>query len=57
MIASWPESPLPSDYWTRPAHVENREWWPILGAFRQQAMLGGAMWDQLYPKNKHNVEC
>jgi hypothetical protein len=51
MVASWLESPLPSDYWTRPAHVENREWWPILGAFPPTGYVGGgAMWDQLYPK-------
>ena len=25
MVASRPPSPLPTDYWTRPAHLENRE--------------------------------
>ena len=33
MIASWPVSPLPTDYWTRPVSPENREWWPILGDY------------------------
>ena len=31
IVYSWPESPLPSDYWTRPVPYERREWWPILG--------------------------
>ena len=30
-VWSWPPSPLPTDYWTRPVSVEHREWWPILG--------------------------
>jgi hypothetical protein len=33
MVASWPPSPLPTDYWTRPANAINREWYPILGGF------------------------
>ena len=33
IIPSWPESPLPTDYWTRPVGEENREWWPILGSY------------------------
>ncbi len=50
MVWSWPESPLPSDYWTRPGHVENREWWPILGNFPPQGYVGtGSNWDTLYP--------
>jgi hypothetical protein len=28
-VLSWPPSPLPTDYWTRPISPENREWWPI----------------------------
>lgn len=31
IVASWPASPLPADYWTRPVSPENREWAPILG--------------------------
>ena len=30
-VWSWPPAPLPTDYWTRPVAVENREWWPIIG--------------------------
>ena len=32
-VFSWPPAPLPTDYWTRPVQVQNREWWPILGNF------------------------
>jgi hypothetical protein len=28
-----PESPLPTDYWTRPVGEENRNWWPIIGNY------------------------
>jgi len=50
MVASWPASDLPTDYWTRPVHVENREWWQISGNWPGTGYLGGgAMWDQLYP--------
>ena len=30
-VFSWPPSPLPTDYWTRPVSPENREWWSIAG--------------------------
>jgi len=33
MISSWPPSPLPTDYWTRPVHFENREWAVLLGNY------------------------
>ena len=33
MVASWPPSPLPTDYWTRPVQPDNREWAPIIGDF------------------------
>ncbi len=33
MVASWPPSPLPTDYWTRPVHFENREWYVMLGNY------------------------
>ncbi len=46
----WPESPLPTDYWTRPVALENREWWPILGNYPGTGYQGGGpMWDMLYP--------
>ena len=41
IVYSWPPSPIPTDYWTRPAHMENREWWPILGNFPAWGIVGG----------------
>jgi hypothetical protein len=32
-ILSYPPSPLPTDYWTRPVNVVNREWHTILGSY------------------------
>jgi hypothetical protein len=32
-VNSWPPTPLPTDYWTRPVTTMNREWWPILGNY------------------------
>ena len=32
-VLPWPESPLPTDYWTRPVSPEHREWWTILGDY------------------------
>ncbi|MGE5637678.1 MAG: PQQ-binding-like beta-propeller repeat protein, partial [Chloroflexota bacterium] len=49
MVASWPVSPLPTDYWTRPIAPEYREWWTIAGNFPWFGPGGGSMWDQLYP--------
>ncbi|XHH08798.1 MAG: PQQ-binding-like beta-propeller repeat protein [Candidatus Bathyarchaeia archaeon] len=50
MVLPWPESSLPTDYWTRPARLENREWWPILGNYPGTGYQGGGtVWDQLYP--------
>ena len=49
MIWSWPETPLPTDYWTRPVAYENREWWPILGGWPWHGPGQGALWDTLYP--------
>ena len=50
LIWSWPPAPLPTDYWTRPASLDNREWWPILGNFPGTGYEGGgATWDKLYP--------
>jgi hypothetical protein len=55
VVLPWPVSPLPTDYWTRPAHLENREWWPILGNYPGTGYSSGAsaqaraMWDTLYP--------
>ena len=55
MVASWPPAPLPTDYWTRPVSVDNREWWPILGNYPATGYGpaihtgGGPSWDELYP--------
>jgi hypothetical protein len=40
-VASWPTSPLPTDYWTRPVSPNNREWWPILGNYPATGFVGG----------------
>ncbi len=32
-VASWPASPLPTDYWSFPVSPENREWWSIMGSY------------------------
>jgi len=32
-VASWPPSPLPTDYWTRPISPQNREWYTIAGNY------------------------
>jgi len=44
MVASWPPSPLPTDYWTRPVSPENREWYPIMGDYPWVGPGGGAGW-------------
>jgi len=41
---SWPPSPLPSDYWTRPVPFEHREWTAILGDFPWRGPGSGANW-------------
>ena len=38
---SYPGSPLPTDYWSRPVSVENREWWPILGNYPGTGVVAG----------------
>ena len=40
-VLSWPPSPLPTDYWTRPISPENRECWPILGSYPSTGIVGG----------------
>jgi len=52
MVASWPPAALPTDYWTRPVSLANREWWPILGNWPGDGWQGGGpIWDELYPGN------
>ncbi len=36
-IDGWTETPLPSEYWTRPINSANRDWWQVTGNW-----LGGA---------------
>ena len=43
-ILSWPPSPLPTDYWTRPISMENREWWVIGGNAPYDGVGGGEGW-------------
>jgi PQQ-like domain len=44
MVASWPPSPLPTDYWTRPIEPENREWWQVAGNYPWHGPGGGPDW-------------
>jgi hypothetical protein len=48
-VASYPEMPLPNDYWTRPVPYEYREWAQISGDFPWRGPSGGPLWDKLYP--------
>lgn len=41
LVMSWPPSPLPTDYWTRPISPENREWWSIAGNYPATGQVGG----------------
>ncbi len=49
-VASWPLT-MPTDYWTRPASINNRGWWPILGNYPGTGYVGFGYpnWDTLYP--------
>jgi hypothetical protein len=50
MVYPWPDLGLPTDYWTRPASLEHREWWSITSGFPGTGYLGGgSVWDSLYP--------
>jgi hypothetical protein len=54
MVQSWPTSPLPKDYWTRPINFNNRDWWPIAGNYPWSGPAGGGsdwqtLWNSLYP--------
>ena len=44
LVASWPPVPLPSDYWTRPIYITNREWWVIGGQYPFSGIGGGPDW-------------
>jgi hypothetical protein len=41
MVASWPPSPLPTDYWTLPISVMNREWWSTGGYYPATGVVEG----------------
>ncbi|TSA56229.1 hypothetical protein D4R42_03935 [bacterium] len=43
-VLSWPPADLPTDYWTRPIPIENREWWEIGGHFPFTGLGGGPDW-------------
>ncbi len=44
LVYSWPAAPLPSDFWTRPIPIENREWWTIGGHYPFTGVGGGTDW-------------
>ncbi len=39
-VASYPSVSIPTDYWTRPVHPENREWWSLLGNYPPTGVCG-----------------
>jgi len=51
IVASWPPSPLPTDYWTRPVSPENREWWWIAGHYPWR---GPGIGDPNWPANTNH---
>ena len=44
MVASWPPSPLPTDYWTRPVIANFREWSAVMGDYPWYGPGGGPNW-------------
>jgi hypothetical protein len=53
-VASYPSTPMPTDYWTRPVNPINREWWPILGNWPSTGVVGGGdYWPE--ETNTYNV--
>ncbi|HLN45879.1 MAG TPA: PQQ-binding-like beta-propeller repeat protein [Candidatus Sulfotelmatobacter sp.] len=53
-VLSWPPSPLPTDYWTRPIAFDNREWWSIAGNYPWYGPADGGpnwetLWNERYP--------
>ena len=51
-VLPWPAAPLPTNYWTYPVTLENREWYPILGNYPGTGYEGDvnlAEWNALYP--------
>jgi len=51
IVPAWPESSLPAGYWTWPIGEENREWWPIVGAYPWFGPTTvNPEWDLYYPR-------
>lgn len=51
-VYSWPDIPMPTDYWTRPLLAnENRNWWPMAGNYPGTGYFNSdlELWDELYP--------
>ncbi len=46
LVYSYPAAQLPTDYWTRPIPIENREWWVIGGHFPFTGVGGGEGWPE-----------
>lgn len=44
MVASFPAATLPTDYWTRPVNIVDREWWSIAGQYPFAGQGGGSDW-------------
>jgi hypothetical protein len=44
LVYPWPAAPLPTDYWTRPVPIEDREWWTISGHYPFTGVGGGPDW-------------
>jgi len=52
LVASYPPSPLPTDYWTYPVDFIHREWWSVMGSWPGTGYNGeefGDYWNTLYP--------
>jgi hypothetical protein len=63
LIAAYPNSPLPTDYWARPIYGENREWAQIGGnwlgvtlLFGTGASSNGAFNHTTAPESGHSLE-
>jgi outer membrane protein assembly factor BamB len=41
IVYSWPPAPLPTDYWTRPINLMNREWGAVSGWYPATGQYGG----------------
>ena len=44
LVMSWPAAQLPTDYWTRPVPINNREWWLVGGHYPFTGVGGGSDW-------------